>query len=84
MARKDFKTSGSTTGFFSEETIAKKDGKPKTEKKAPKGAKKEKRERRVQLVLPGSLYDELKTYADDNYLSVNQSIINAIVSLLDK
>lgn len=71
MARKDFKTSGSTTGFFSEETIAKKDGK-------------EKRERRVQLVLPGSLYDELKTYADDNYLSVNQSIINAIVSLLDK
>lgn len=84
MAKKDFKTTGNNTGFFSGETIAKKDGNPKTEKKAPKGNKKEKRERRVQLVLPSSLYEDLKTYADENYLSVNQSIINAIVSLLDK
>lgn len=66
-AKKDFKTTGNNNAFFTE---------------AEKETKKETRKRRVDLVLPPSLYEEVKRYADNNYLSVNQVFINAVNNLI--
>ena len=78
MPKKDFKTSGNNKGFFSEETVERVE---RTE--SPKPKKKEDRTRRVQLVLPPSLYEDVKKYAEDNFLSINQVFINAVNSFVN-
>ena len=62
--------------------------KPAPKKKAagsrtPKPKKEsENRTRRVQIVLPPTLYDQLKDYAWSNRQSVNEAIIQAITEQL--
>ena len=67
---------------------------PKTEKKpsqkkangsrAKTTAKDESRTRRVQLVLPPTLYDQLKDAAWENRQSVNETIIQAVTAYLKR
>ena len=53
-------------------------------KKAPKEAEAETRTRRVQLVLPPTLYEQLKEEAWNSRQSVNETIIQAITEHLKR
>lgn len=67
-----------------EEPSPKETPKPKAKKKAKKKAKDETRTRRVQLVLPPTLYDELNNAAWENRQSVNETIIQALTAYLKR
>ena len=52
--------------------------------RAPKPKETENRTRRVQLVLPPTLYDQLKETAWKNRQSVNEAIIQAVTEYLKR
>lgn len=80
--KKDFTASGnSALNFISQESIDRAEGKPEAKRKpreAKKPAPKEIKSRRVQILIQPSVYDAIKAKAEEEGISTNEAIIQAM------
>lgn len=78
--KKDFTASGnSALSFISQESIDRAEGKTEAKReRSKKPAPKEIKSRRVQILIQPSVYDAIKAKAEEEGISTNEAIIQAM------